>query len=244
MSSNTVRVAVIDGVKISQTEELRVTSGKAIRVKAVAGGKYILAEGDQGIAPENITLTRHGDDLLVCLEGAPIDQPDLVIEGFYSAPGQLIGMAEDGIYHPFVASDGESEHEAAFLINDVSSPHALGIETISGLDELEAAGGIFWPAAWGLGALGLGGAAAAGLGGGGGGGGGGSDEVQPTLPGQTELPKPKLESIIDNVGSITGPLHNGDVTDDDTPTLSGTGKPGDTIGVIVDGNEVGNTVVG
>ncbi|WP_240922968.1 Ig-like domain-containing protein, partial [Metapseudomonas otitidis] len=57
--------------------------------------------------------------------------------------------------------------------------------------------------------------------------------------------KPDIKDVIveDDKGSITGPLHNGDVTDDDTPTLSGTGKPGDTIGVIVDGNEVGNTVV-
>ncbi|WP_236215565.1 Ig-like domain-containing protein, partial [Metapseudomonas otitidis] len=246
MSSNTVRVAVIDGVKISQTEEIRPTSGQVIRVKAIAGGKYILAEGDQGIAPENITLTRQGDDLLVHLEDAPADQPDLIIEGFYTAPGQLIGMAEDGVYHPFVASDGESEHEAAFLVNDVSSPHALGIETISGLDELEAAGGIFWPTAWGLGALGLGGAAAAGLGGGGGGGGGsgggtsgGSNEAQPVLPDQTELPTPKLESVIDTVGSVTGPLAPHDATDDTRPTFNGQGTPGNVIDIYDQGSLIG-----
>jgi len=59
-----------------------------------------------------------------------------------------------------------------------------------------------------------------------------SDPVTVTL--DTAAPEPPV---------ITDPA-DGDVTNDDTPTISGTGTPGDTITVIIDGTEVGETTVG
>lgn len=51
----------------------------------------------------------------------------------------------------------------------------------------------------------------------------------------TKLTLPQVTDIQDNVGIFTGSLTNGSVTDDTTPTLSGTGTPGSTV-LIFDGN--------
>lgn len=40
---------------------------------------------------------------------------------------------------------------------------------------------------------------------------------------------PTITLVSDNVGTITGPVANGGVTNDPTPTMSGTGEPGSTI---------------
>ncbi|AZE62698.1 Large repetitive protein [Pseudomonas synxantha] len=43
-------------------------NGQPVRIKAVQSGKYILAEGTNGVAPENITIKRVGKDLHIALE--------------------------------------------------------------------------------------------------------------------------------------------------------------------------------
>lgn len=54
----------------------------------------------------------------------------------------------------------------------------------------------------------------------------------------TTLTQPQVTDIQDNVGIITGSLTNNSVTDDTTPTISGTGTPGSTVLIY----EVGNPV--
>lgn len=51
----------------------------------------------------------------------------------------------------------------------------------------------------------------------------------------TTLTSPLVTDIQDNAGFITGSLGNGSVTDDTTPTISGTGTPGSTV-LIYDGS--------
>ncbi|WP_139537205.1 BapA/Bap/LapF family prefix-like domain-containing protein, partial [Klebsiella spallanzanii] len=59
----------------------------------------------------------------------------------------------------------------------------------------------------------------------------------------TELPTAAQNiTVNDNVGSITGVLHSGDVTDDATPEIKGTAEPGTTI-TIYDGDTVLGSVV-
>ncbi|MRS22177.1 hemagglutinin, partial [Enterobacteriaceae bacterium RIT692] len=48
----------------------------------------------------------------------------------------------------------------------------------------------------------------------------------------------------DNVGPITGPILDGDTTDDSTPTFGGTGEPGDTVIVKDNDDVIGSTIVG
>lgn len=51
----------------------------------------------------------------------------------------------------------------------------------------------------------------------------------------TKLTLPQVTDIQDNVGIFTGSLTSGSVTDDTSPTISGTGTPGSTV-LIFDGN--------
>ena len=236
MNTQAVNIAVVEGKTITSTTELRPDpQGKPIRIKAVPNGKYILAEGEHGFAPENITIKRVGKNLHIALEGTDPDDPQVIIEDFFDNQGQLIGVAEDGTYHEYICSDADQDHSAAFLMDGESSPQVLGAEKLSGFDGLIAGSstGLFWPALLGLAGLGLAGAAIAA--GGGGGGGGGSVE--------NPVATPKLDSVIDNVGPKTGPLKSGDATDDTTPTFNGSGTPGNTV-IIKDGDKViGTTTV-
>lgn len=49
--------------------------------------------------------------------------------------------------------------------------------------------------------------------------------------------------VTDNVGSQTGTLDNGQYTDDTRPLLSGSGSPGDTITITLDGVEQSPLVI-
>jgi hypothetical protein len=198
VSENAVSIAVIDGKTITRTQAVDIAdTGKPVRIKAIRGGKYLLSEGVDGVAPENITIKRVGDDLHISLEGSSLDKPDLIIEKFYTQEGELVGMAEDGEYYPYVSSDAAQEHEAAFLIDGNASAQALGATHLPGFGEgLVAATGGFWtPALLGLGALGLLGAGLAIANKGGGGSGGGTART-PNVPEQ-----PVLLETHDNVAA-------------------------------------------
>ncbi|EIV5116522.1 hypothetical protein L8909_004221, partial [Salmonella enterica] len=52
---------------------------------------------------------------------------------------------------------------------------------------------------------------------------------------------PAITNVIDDAGSKTGPLQSGDVTDDTTPTLTGTAQAGSIIHLYNNGTEIGTT---
>ncbi|MEA5666804.1 Ig-like domain-containing protein [Stenotrophomonas sp. MH1] len=56
-----------------------------------------------------------------------------------------------------------------------------------------------------------------------------------TLPPES----PVVVSVVDNAGSWTGELHNGDFTDDRTPTFKGKADPSSTLLVFINGEEIG-----
>ncbi|MBK5143698.1 Ig-like domain repeat protein [Budviciaceae bacterium BWR-B9] len=55
--------------------------------------------------------------------------------------------------------------------------------------------------------------------------------------------RPLFNDIIDDVGTIQGPITNGAVIDDARPEITGSGEPGNTITVFVDGKEIGTTII-
>ena len=64
--------------------------------------------------------------------------------------------------------------------------------------------------------------------------------VDTTAPGKPGVGTGGIEDVRDNVGLEQGSIVDGGLTDDNTPTLIGSGgEPGDTVIVIVDGNEIG-----
>ncbi|MFJ7313544.1 Ig-like domain-containing protein [Pseudomonas sp. NPDC098747] len=240
MNANAVNVAVVDGKTITQTVELStVKNGQPIRIKAVQGGHYILGEGEKGIAPENITIKRVGKDLHVALEGSDPDQPQLIIEDFEGSGGQLVGIAEDGSYYPYISSDAEQDRSAAFLIEGVDAPQVLGSQELAGFGNGLVAGsgiGWFWPALLGLGALGLlGGIYAATR----------DDDKDNNHNVVAPAPNtPFVGGATDNVGDEQGPITKGGSTDDTTPTFTGTGTPGNTIIIRDNGKPIGEAIVG
>ena len=54
---------------------------------------------------------------------------------------------------------------------------------------------------------------------------------------------PTIDGVTDDVGSIQGPVADGSTTDDTTPTLSGSGVPGDVIIIRNNGFEIGRETV-
>ncbi|MDL2330345.1 Ig-like domain-containing protein, partial [Desulfosarcina sp. OttesenSCG-928-A07] len=61
--------------------------------------------------------------------------------------------------------------------------------------------------------------------------------VYPIFLDTTAPSKPAVPGAWDDQGPVTGPIKPGDTTDDTTPTLSGTGDPGDTV-IIKDGTDI------
>ena len=260
MENKIIKVAIVSGKKIENAVELSPVKGepKTVTIDAVENGKYILAEDGSGVAPENITVKRVGDDLWLSVEGEETDKPQLVIRDYYQHPGEIVGMAEDGAYHQYISTDAVLAHDAESLSDGTVAPLALSSDTVDGLAGLEPGSDFssFYPLLAGLGILGLGllGAAAAthhnrhsgnhddnggdgGNGGGGDGGNGGKGGDTTVLPGT-------IDSVRDDVGTIQGEIAKGGMTDDAKPTFSGgNATPGDTIQVIDNGEVIGSTVV-
>ena len=70
-----------------------------------------------------------------------------------------------------------------------------------------------------------------------------SQPGQVTAPDSTAPDAPNLLIVNDNVGTETGPLDNGQRTDDARPTLSGIGEAGTTITIYDNGTQIGTTKV-
>lgn len=269
MNVSPVSVAVIDKKTITKAEVLRAgKEGKAVKVQAIANGKYLLSQGNDGMAPENITVRRSGKNLLVMLEGREGSEPDLIIEDFFDKSGTLIGKAEDGNMHAYVSTDGDAEHEAAALEDGETAALALSEGVADSDSGYVLASGFEWsPALIALGGLAAI-AAAAGLGylaakeqyqddhhsnssgseggAGGGSGGEGGDAGGGEGSGGAgggDVKKPTISGMTDNVGDVTGPVTNGGRTDDTTPTFAGTGTPGNTIEVWDGESKIGEAKV-
>ncbi|WP_269791772.1 Ig-like domain-containing protein [Stenotrophomonas sp. Iso1] len=227
----TVIVSVVADKSIASSKELDgAKAGKPVRIKAIKNGKYLLAENESGIAPENITVKRVGKNLHVALEGRDPDQPELIIEDFFSYEGQLVGLAEDGAYHEYIAVDGNGDSDVAFLLEGVSSPLALGSGELLGFgDGLVNAGAGILP--WMLAGLGLAGAGVAidrhn------------NDDKKPVVKNNG------IGQVVDDQGPVQGNIEKGGVTDDDRPTLGGKGQvPGDTVTITDNGKVIGEVVV-
>ncbi|MBB4865800.1 C4-type Zn-finger protein [Pseudomonas nitritireducens] len=207
-------------------------------------GKFILADQDTGIAPENITVRRSGKNLLVFLEGESFDQPSVIIEDFFEFNCELIGMAEGGEYYAYVSSNDDDDKAGAFVLQDGESSALVlgGAPYAAGDVDYTAFGLLPWIAG---GALGAG----AGLGAlnSNKGGSSKSEATAPVTP-EPQVPAapaaPELKYVLDNVGSVQGAIQRGDSTDDTTPTFKGEGRPGDTIIILDKGEEIGRVEIG
>ena len=232
-----VIVSVVGGSSVVSSKELMAAKGgKPVRIKAIRGGKYVLAEGEQRIGPENITVKRVGKNLLVALEGTKPEHAELIIEDFFGSEGQLVGLAEDGEYHEYIAVDGEQASAAAALYDGSTSPLALGTAVIGGIASalMTAPVGILPYVLAGLGVAAAGVAIER-----------HNDDDSKPQPADTTPPENNgIGSVIDDKDGGRTELKDGASTNDDTPTLVGGGQePGDTVTIIDNGKVIGEVIV-
>lgn len=71
-----------------------------------------------------------------------------------------------------------------------------------------------------------------------------SGQSSVTAPDHTAPSIPIITELLDDVGTITGPIANNGVTNDTQPMLTGTGESGDTITIFDKGVQIGQVTVG
>ncbi len=192
--------------------------GAPLRLKA-ANGVVELQEVAIKAAPIGVRTMRVGKNLVIALEGGDIAKPDIVLEDFYETATacRLVGANNNGVVSEYLASSGRASDGLANLTPGSVSAQTLGTVpcAMPAASASAPAGGSpdFNP--WLLGAVGLG---VAGLAAGGGGGGS-------SAPAAVAVAAPVAAL---SLGSDVG-AKGDNRTSDTTPTLSGTGTPGQTI---------------
>ncbi|HDR2542755.1 TPA: Ig-like domain repeat protein [Enterobacter mori] len=236
MTESKVILAVNSGD--GKTRLLTADAGRTVKIKLIAGNKYLLKNVNDDFAPENITLQRVGKALHIIQEGDT--QPSIIIEDYFDGDKNnptLMGMAEDGLLYAYIPVSGES-YDTGYLLADGSmSPVALGGDPLGAGGPILTAPDddndmLFGMLGWfALAAAGVGAAFAL-------------SELNDEDGDKHATPeKPSIGQTIDDEGSIKGPLKSGDVTDDTKPSLTGKGNPGDTIHIIDNDKEIGSVIV-
>ncbi len=243
--NSSVNIIVVQGKEVVAVAEGTANNAPA-RIKAQSGAKYLLAAGKEGKpAPldGNVIVKRNGKNLEIFADDDD-SRPEFIIEDYFSQPGDIAALGNDGQYHLLVAEQTES---SAFLLDDGATLALMPGSALTGLTGLAVAAGIStgWLIAGGIaGLLALGGIAAAAGGGGSGGGGesgnGGSDELPVPAPAPVDI---SSVLITDNVGSVQGPVAPGGVTDDARVVLAGNGTPGSVIRIYDNGQMIGSTII-
>lgn len=114
---------VINGGTVDAGKAIGLDGLTPVKIQAQPNAKYLL-KGDGGLGPENVTLTRVGNDLRLTLEGEA--SPALVVDGYFlqAKPAGLYGVAEDGQLYAYTRTDGGGEAFAAAPAGPI--PVALG----------------------------------------------------------------------------------------------------------------------
>ncbi|HHL0036086.1 hypothetical protein [Enterobacter mori] len=132
MTESKVILAVNSGD--GKTRLLTADAGRTVKIKLIAGNKYLLKNVNDDFAPENITLQRVGKALHIIQEGDT--QPSIIIEDYFDGDKNnptLMGMAEDGLLYAYIPVSGES-YDTGYLLADGSmSPVALARSPVMSL---------------------------------------------------------------------------------------------------------------
>ncbi|PUE06853.1 hypothetical protein B9Z51_13055 [Limnohabitans sp. T6-5] len=208
-----IKTARADSNQVVEVEQGAANKGKVQRIKAIAGDKYQLQEEGkgQGLAPESIQVKRVGKHLHVLFTGSI--EADLIIEDYYEVNSEgfngIVGQAENGNYYEYLTQDPNEEGLIGRLKDGSEAvEQALGGIEVSGTGAfVGVALTAFNPLLAGFGLVAAGAVVA--------------DAAKNTIA--PSAPVARLDTSSD-----TGA--KGDkITTDNTPTLSGSGTPGDTI---------------
>jgi hypothetical protein len=207
--------------------------GAPLRLK-VAAGVVELQEVAINAGPKGLRTLRQGKNLLIALDGGDMAKPDIVLEDFYdtAAGCRLVGSNSNGVMSEYIAATGQASDSVSGLASGTASALTLGTTACampSAAAAAAAAGtGLAGMNPWLLGAVGLGAVGLAASA-------GGSDSAPAPVavtPPPTVTPPPATVTPPAGVGLAAGSdfgAKGDNRTTDPTPTISGTGTPGQTI---------------
>ncbi len=138
MSKN-ITLKINNAKETVETVNLQTASGEALRIPAQANVNYQFTDDATQLGPENIMTKRVGDDLAIAFEGSDIQNPDMILEGYYSdATGAsksslLIGQHDNGGMYPYVPESAVPGDAVTMLAEEVEAGQALGGEVIQSL---------------------------------------------------------------------------------------------------------------
>ena len=92
---------------------------------------YQLTDLSTQYGPENIMTQRVGNDLYIAFEGESIDNPSLIIDGYYSlnpngSKNLLVGQHENGSFYPYIPESAQQADAVHMLADHVAAGQALG----------------------------------------------------------------------------------------------------------------------
>ncbi|AMJ56836.1 hypothetical protein AXG53_09435 [Stenotrophomonas sp. KCTC 12332] len=96
-------------------------NGKAMRISAVKGARYVLAEMHGGVAAGDISVKRVGKNLVIEQQKAGVEPASVVIEEFYGSEGQLVGLGADGEYLEYLAASEGGATEASAMTDGATA---------------------------------------------------------------------------------------------------------------------------
>lgn len=138
MSKN-ITLKINNAKETIQSVDITTANGQPVRIKAQANVNYQFTDEATQFGPENIMIKRVGEDLVIAFEGSDIENPDLIIEGYYSDDikandsSLLIGQHENGNVYPYVPESTLPEDAVTMLAEEVSAGQALGGEVVQTL---------------------------------------------------------------------------------------------------------------
>ena len=134
------KVIVKAGNEQNQTIDVRQgagDSGQPVRIKAQAGAKYQLQEGQRNHqnAPDFVKVRRQGKNLLITFEGET--QPSLIIEDYYEVMPEgynaVVGQAENVNFYEYLPEDPKASGLIPMLGDGAQAVSvALGGAEVSG----------------------------------------------------------------------------------------------------------------
>ncbi|UJF25354.1 hypothetical protein L0B52_04200 [Suttonella sp. R2A3] len=131
--SKVITLNINSGENTVETLQINTAGSEAVRIAAQNGVNYELIDAATQFAPENLTVLRQGDDLLIAFEGSLINEPDLIIEDYYqqSKDNPLIGLNEDGQYYAYVPEAGADVNALTMLAEQMPSGQALSGDAVA-----------------------------------------------------------------------------------------------------------------
>jgi hypothetical protein len=222
-----------DAAQTLQAEQGAGQRGRPLIIKAKAGAKYQLVETGKAkgnttdLAPDNIKAKRVGKHLHLMFETDTV--ADVIIEDYYDVMAEgyngVIGKAENGSYYEYLTEDPTDPGLIPQLKDNVTAvTQALG-----GAEVSPAGAAVAFAAFPLLGALGLlGGAAAVAA----------AANAGTTTTTTTGTTTGKLSALAPNDSGTLGD----NLTNDNTPTLTGTVPTGSTATVTINGQTYPVTV--